>query len=98
MMNDEKQPVALKDALAMLPPGDAVHTFRNPAGFLIGADWNKEAIAEWMLQHEVELSGPLASSMGHGLAGFDDDGLMFIETVTTASVSESTEAAETNGG
>lgn len=72
--------VSFNDAVAMLPEGDSVHTFRDSGRALIGADWSRQEIIDWLLTHQVELSGEQAVGMNHGLAGHDKYGWLFIET------------------
>ena len=76
----ERVSVAFDDAVAMLPDGDEIHTFRNTANILIGADWSRKTLIEWLKEHRTELSGPMAAGMGHGLVGFDGAGPLFIAT------------------
>lgn len=77
-MSDERVPVPLAEAIAMLPEGEKVHTFRLSGFVLIGADWDRADLIAEMERHGVELSGPRAAAAGHGLVLFDPDPL-FIE-------------------
>ena len=66
----------------MLGDGERIHTFRNPAGgLMLGCDWDRADLLEWIAKYGAELSGPSASSMKHGLVLIDDNGPLFIETV-----------------
>lgn len=57
-----------EQALAMLPEGDLIHTFRNSGGMLLGADSNRADIEEEIRKAEKrEVAGEMATSMGHGL-------------------------------
>lgn len=77
----DRQTVPYDEAVAMLPDGELVHTFRNGApSVLIGADWEKAQLLPWILEYGVELSGEQATAMHHGLVGRDDYGYLFIET------------------
>lgn len=67
-------------AKAMLPDGDTVHTFVNPGGILIGADWRRARAEAFIDQYEVGLSGEQATRMKHGLYVNDGSKLIFIET------------------
>ena len=59
-------------AIAMLDVrGGRVHTFRNPAGMLLGADWDLPDIEDAIRRCGCELSGEMATGMGHGLVLFD---------------------------
>lgn len=67
--------------------GNYVHTFRNPQGVLIGADWELDKLLAQMREHGVEESGPAAQRMGHGLLTIDRWGHpLFIETKPTPTV------------
>lgn len=81
-MSDDREFLTAEQALAMLPDGDSIHTFVPSAGggVLIGADWGREAIEEYIHTHPVELSGETATRMKHGLAAKRGDGWLFIET------------------
>lgn len=72
------------EAVALLPGGEEIHTFFNPAiGMLIGADWSRAAVLKLLAQSpQREVSGPSAQSMGHGLAAYRDGRAIFIETRT----------------
>jgi len=66
-------------AVALLPDGEYIHTFRNPGGMLLGADLPRDSILEIIKENGAELSGELATRMGHGLAVYDGKWL-FIAT------------------
>ena len=68
-------------ALGMLPDGDTVHTFRNTAGMLIGADWGKKEIIEMITKYGAERAGEQAKAMNHEIAISDGVGKwLFVET------------------
>lgn len=67
-------------AIEMLPDGETVHTFRNGAGMLIGADWDKSKIIEAINEHGAELAGPQAKAMNHGIAIDIHGAYLFVET------------------
>lgn len=72
-----------EDAVAMLSDAlpDRVHTFRQAGRFALGADWPREAIlAALKAAAEIEIAGPEATAMGHGLVIHDDRGALFIAT------------------
>ena len=80
--NEPKQ-LTYDEAVALLPDGDTVHTFLQAGPTLLGADWDRAKILELLRQAdpEIELTGPAAQSMGHGMAAYDEDGTpVFIET------------------
>lgn len=84
MNSDTKRYLTYDEAVSLLPDGDEIHTFVN-GPFLIGADWSREDILDKLKKSTIELSGPSASGMGHGIAAYTVDGksykgLLFIET------------------
>jgi hypothetical protein len=82
-MTDEQaeQLLTYDEAVAMLPDGDAIHTFLNPAGILIGADWSRNQVLSLLASTDrCEVAGPQAAERGHGLVAWDDDRPVFIAT------------------
>lgn len=79
-MHGERERVTLEDAMGMLPAKDRIHTFRCGSGILVGADWDRADLFEYMDKHGVELSGPQATASNHALALVDEHGALFIET------------------
>ena len=82
MGNEDRVFIEYEKAIAMLPDGEDVHTFRaNGMGMMLGADWKRESLLEKMEENEIELSGPMATGMGHGIVLIDETGPLFIETI-----------------
>jgi hypothetical protein len=80
-MDDDKELIALEEAVKRLPDGDMVHTFRQGGPCLIGADHERDRLIEAMrIAPAIEVTGPQAQAMGHGLAICDEHGWLFIET------------------
>jgi hypothetical protein len=80
-MSKARQTIPLDDALLLLPEGEYIHSFRNSPFALLGADWDRaDLIAAMTAAPEIELTGPSAQSMDHGLAIKDEYGWLFIET------------------
>lgn len=77
---DDRRVLTKEEAIAMLPDGDTIHTFRNPAGMLLGADWSRADVIKAIEQHEVELAGDTATQMKHGMVLHDGRGYLFIQT------------------
>jgi hypothetical protein len=82
----ERVTLSPEQAIAMLPEGDEVHTFRNSAGMLIGAHHGRAELEQEIRDAERrELAGDLATRMGHGLvllakgAKYQSD-LLFVAT------------------
>lgn len=72
-------------AVALLPDDERIHTFMNPAGMLIGADWDREDVLALLRDGQPELSGDQATAMGHGIVAFrggDRGEPMFVATKT----------------
>jgi len=81
---DDKELITLDEAVKRLPSGDTVHTFRQGGPYLIGADHERDRLIEAMrAAQEIEVTGPQAQAMGHGLAICDEHGWLFIETANT---------------
>jgi hypothetical protein len=78
--NNGREFITKEQAIALLPNGENIHTFRQAGPTLIGADWEREDIIAAMDKYRFELTGPAASSMGHGMAFEDEYGLVFVET------------------
>lgn len=71
LSSDERVELTPEQAIAMLPDGDVIHTFRNPGGMLLGADWNRTDIEREIREAERrELAGEVATNTGHGLVLF----------------------------
>ena len=82
MADDEPVELTADEAIAMLPEGNTIHTFRNPAlDVLIGADWSRNEIIDYIKNHPMQLSGETATSMNHGIVAGNGRGeYLFIET------------------
>ena len=78
-----------EQAISILPDSDSVHTFYNPGFGLIGADWSKAEITDTLQNSDIiELTGPGARGMGHGICAYNksakyQDEILFIETDET---------------
>jgi hypothetical protein len=69
-----------EQALAMLPEGEYVHTFRGGGGMMLGADWKREQVERAIRETDHrELAGPMATAMGHGLV-INSGGALFVAT------------------
>lgn len=79
---DEREHLSEEQAIAMLPDGDEVHTFRGTGPVIIGCGWPRDELIDAIRKHGAELAGPGATAMGHGMVLFDEDGPLFIETNT----------------
>lgn len=75
-MEEERAVVSLDDALEMLEiiddydagPEQCVHTYvQGPAGMVVGAHWSLEKVKAEIAEHGIELSGPIMTTMSHGL-------------------------------
>lgn len=78
--------VTKEQAASILPDGDSIHTFYNLGFGLVGADWSRADLLEKLEKSDIlELTGPAARGMGHGLCAYDKTtkslgDILFIET------------------
>ena len=79
-MGDEKVYITFEDAVELMVDDDYVHTFRNPAGIMLGADHSRSELLDKMKRSKLELAGEMATAMRHGLVMTDETGPLFIET------------------
>lgn len=75
-----RQSLTLEEAVAMLPDGETIHTYINGPFMLIGADWSREKVLDAFKKHGAELSGKVATDMGHGIVFWDGQRHVFVET------------------
>ena len=81
MLTNNKVFLSPEQAIEMMADGKEVHTFRNPNGILIGADWPRDTLIEkFRREDNIELSGDLATKMNHGICVWDTDGPLFVAT------------------
>ncbi len=81
MDDDNKKFISHEEAIAMLPEGDKIHTYKNPVpGYILGTDWDREELINCIKRLKPELAGRCATKSGHGLCVEDDAGYLFIET------------------
>lgn len=80
-MNEDRELLTPEKAEDFLPKTDRIHTFRQARnGMLIGADWDREEILKVIREFTPELSGEVATKMGHGIVIFDNTGPLFVQT------------------
>lgn len=80
-MNDnERKVLTRQEADAMLKEGDRVHTFSGSGGLIIGCEVAREQILKLADGGRVELAGPSAAAMRHGIAYNDGGKWYFAET------------------
>lgn len=79
---DERVFITADEATSLLNDGENIHTFVNPNGMLIGADWSRNKILELLKEHsgKIELGGDTCRAMKHGMIVFRGDSPLFIET------------------
>lgn len=78
---DHKELLTLGEAIKRLPEGDMVHTFRQLGPVLIGANYKRNELIDAMWNAvEIEVAGPAAQAMKHGLVICDEEGALFIAT------------------
>lgn len=82
-MSDEKMMLTPEEAISLLPDGEHVHNYVNPAaGMFIGCDYDR-ADAEEHIKKAIqrEIAGPGCQGMKHGLAVWSDNKrVSFFET------------------
>lgn len=79
--SDTRVFLTTKLAVGLLPNRPRIHTFRNSrGGRLVGADWDRDKLVDYMARYVCELAGPAATEMHHGLVLEDDAGYLYIET------------------
>lgn len=71
MSTEEKILLTEDAAIAMLPDGDSVHTFRSTGMALIGCDWDRQDILDAIKHWPCEVGGPMCRQMRHGLVIHD---------------------------
>ena len=78
--------ISAEQAISVLPDGESVHTFYNPGFGLVGADWSKNEVVDKLNKSDIiELTGPSARSMGHGMCAYNantkyQSEILFVET------------------
>ena len=78
---DDRVFLTYEEAIALLPDGDTIHTFLNPAvDVLLGADWSRESILRGLRDGKPQLAGEYAIRAGHGLVFMYKDEYIFVET------------------
>lgn len=84
---EEKEVISYERAIEMLPKRERVHTLRCIGPVELGIDVDKNKLLEKMknFQETIELTGPNARSVNHGVVLRDDKGLLFIETKEVSS-------------
>ena len=69
-----------EQAASLLPDKEEIHTFRQAGPALLGADLSRTDVLDKIENYDVELSGPAATKMRHGMVLKDEYGYLFIET------------------
>jgi hypothetical protein len=80
-MTEQSERVFLtaEQAIAMLPDGDTIHTFRSTGFALLGCDFRRDEVLAIIERGKCELAGDIATGMGHGLA-INYGSWLFVET------------------
>ena len=78
-----REPLTLAEAIALLAPGQRVHSVMIPSpGVILGAMWDQTDVEAFFRQHGAEIAGPRSSSRGYGVAATDGRRWVFFETRT----------------
>jgi hypothetical protein len=75
--------LTVDQAIDCLPDKKRVHTFLNPGGMLMGADWNRESCIETFNNYPdyIMIGGDMCRGMKHGLVVWRDNEPVFIEAL-----------------
>jgi hypothetical protein len=81
--------ISAEEAIAMLPDHEYIHTFVQAGSpgqcTLIGTEWKKAEVIKAIKEGSVELAGPMASEMKHGLVVMRSGcTALFVETGASA--------------
>lgn len=80
-MASERVFLTYEQAEALLPAGDEVHVFLNQApNIIVGADWSRDEVLGLLRGYRSELSGAMATRMGHGIGLIRGNERVFIAT------------------
>lgn len=75
--------ITAKQAESIIAKSTYVHTFANPNGMMLGADWPRHLLMKELTAappDSIELSGPTARRLNHGIVFHDGKRSLFIET------------------
>lgn len=68
MDTDDKVLLTAEQAISALATTERLHTYVNPAGILIGADWDRSTALKFLEgAARIEIAGHMARGMGHGI-------------------------------
>lgn len=83
-MNEEKKFLTIKqfEEVLCVNSDKTVHTFRDGGIALVGADWSKATLIREAKKYKntIEITGPSAQGMEHGVVFRDDMGHVFCKT------------------
>lgn len=70
-----------EEAVSLLPEAEEIHCFSSSRGMLIGADWSRKSVVDWIaIAESCEIGGAMCRRMGHGLVvNGKDDSVLFFE-------------------
>lgn len=77
---EERKKLTTEEAIDALSSGDSIHTFRGAGPALLGCSWDRSEVIDAIKKYGAEISGQMATKMGHGIVIKDDSGHVFIET------------------
>jgi len=79
-MAEERIFLEYDESVKFIPKGKKIHTFTNAGPALLGSDWNRKDVIKLLKEHKVEVAGPAAQAMKHGLC-VDRNGMnLFLAT------------------
>lgn len=79
MSTEEKILLTEETAIAMLPDGDSIHTFRSAGMAIIGCDWDRQDLIKAIKYSSCEVGGPMCRDMGHGLVVHNGNPPLFVQ-------------------
>ncbi len=73
--------LTVDEAIAMLPDGESIHTFRaSTPNMLVGCDWERQDLLDAIHKTDcLEIGGEMCCGMNHGLVVWTDDNPLFVE-------------------
>jgi len=77
----EKKFITPEEAIALLNEGEFIHTYRNPAGMLIGCDIKRQDLIDRINANpeKLQIGGDACRQINHALV-LEENGYLFIET------------------
>lgn len=80
-MSEDSVKLTVEQAISCLNDGDTIHTFLNPNGALVGADYSRDKVIKILKKNpdKIEIGGPTSRKFKHALIVWEEDRPLFIE-------------------